>query len=60
MEALQEAMGTGSVDQAEMVGRLISKVGALFFPFITLLNSFHLVQQQGGRSLVSFPADHCC
>ena len=29
MEALQEAIGTGSLDQAEMLGRLISRVAAL-------------------------------
>ena len=29
MEALQDAIGTGSVDQAEMLGRLIRRVAAL-------------------------------
>ncbi len=29
MEALQEAIGTGSLDQAEMLGRLISRVAGL-------------------------------
>lgn len=28
-EAMQEAIGTGSVDQAEMLGRLISRVASL-------------------------------
>ena len=29
MEALQDAIGTGSVDQAEMLGRLIRRVASL-------------------------------